>query len=196
MHFESEITVEVDVPFDELMKILDGAGFSLMEEFDLNDIYMIDKRDLNETDALVLLSRCVLIRNMILKDGERKFLTYKYKEYNANREIVKQGNIKCEIADIKSMKSIFEKLHFEELITINDHCLVYSNGKDEFVLQSVNGKHLYIEIEESCRYADKFYRSIEEMKNVISEYGIPIKNNDYFVKKAEVELQERILKGE
>ena len=42
----------------------------------------------------------------------------------------------------------------------------------------------------------KKYDSIEEMKKVIVKYNIPIKNNDYFVKKALIELQKIIRKGE
>ena len=68
--------------------------------------------------------------------------------------------------------------------------LVYATDKDEFVIQNVNNKHIYIEIEDKCHYANRFYNSIEEMKNVINDNLIPIKNNDFFVKKAEIELQE------
>ena len=68
--------------------------------------------------------------------------------------------------------------------------LVYATDKDELVIQNVNDKHIYIEIEDKCNYADRFYNSIDEMKEVIIRCSIPIKNNNYFVKKAEVELQE------
>ncbi len=84
----------------------------------------------------------------------------------------------------------FEKLGFEELIRINDHTLVYATDKDEVVIQNVNDKHIYIEIEDECHYANRVYKSIEEMKAVIRDNSIPIKNNDFFVKKAEIELQE------
>ena len=42
----------------------------------------------------------------------------------------------------------------------------------------------------------KKYDSIEEMKKVIVKYNIPIKNNEYFVKKALNELQKIRRKGE
>ena len=68
--------------------------------------------------------------------------------------------------------------------------LVYATDKDELVIQNVNGKHIYIELEDKCNYANRFYNSIDEMKKVITDNNIPIKNNDFFVKKAEIELQE------
>ena len=68
--------------------------------------------------------------------------------------------------------------------------LVYANDKDELVIQEVNNKHIYIEIEDKCHYTKIVYNSIDEMKEVIKKYSIPIKNNNYFVKKAEIELKE------
>lgn len=57
-------------------------------------------------------------------------------------------------------------------------------------VQNVNNKHIYIEIENKCHYASRIYHSIEEMKNVIINNLIPIKDDNYFVKKAVIELQE------
>ena len=102
--------------------------------------------------------------------------------------------IKIELAknyyDIENCKLLFEELNFEELIRINDHMLIYATDNDEFAVQNVNNKHIYIEIEDKCNYANRFYNSIEEMKKVIIDNSIPIKNNNYFIKKAEIELQE------
>ena len=189
MKYEDEITVEVDTDLESLIKLLELNNFVLKEAYDLNDIYMINKKD-KEDDYLSMLNKCVLIRHIIEPDKERKMLTYKYKEYNENKEIVKQGKVKSLIDDIESAKLLFERLGFEELIRINDHLLVYANNEDELAIQNVNDKHIYIEIEDKCNYTNRFYNSVDEMKEVITKYSIPIKNNDYFVKKAEIELNE------
>ena len=189
MKFENEITVEVTVSLEELINIIESKGFELKEVYDLNDIYLINKND-RKDDYLSMLNKCVLIRHIVEENKETKMLTYKYKEYNENKEITKQGKVKVNINDIENSKLLFEKLGFEELIRINDHMLVYATDKDEFVIQNVNGKHIYIEIEDKCNYANRFYNSIEEMKSVIIDNSIPIKDNNYFVKKAEVELKE------
>ena len=189
MNYENEITVEVDTSLEKLISILESKGFKLKEEYDLNDIYLINKND-KKGDYLSMLNKCVLIRHIIEKDKETKMLTYKYKEYNDKKEITKQGKVKVKIDDIDNSKLLFEKLGFEELLRINDHMLVYASDKDEFVIQNVNGKHIYIEIEDKCNYANRFYNSIDEMKSVIIDNSIPIKDDNYFVKKAEIELQE------
>lgn len=189
MNYENEITVEVDIGLKELISILESKGFKLKEAYDLNDIYLINKMH-KKGDYLSILNKCVLIRHIIRADKEYKMLTYKYKEYNENKEITKQGKLEVIIDDIDNSKLLFEKLDFEELIRINDHMLIYATDKDELAIQNVNNKHIYIEIEDKCNYADRFYNSIEEMKAVITDNSIPIKGNDFFVKKAEIELQE------
>lgn len=189
MNYENEITIEVDTTLEDLISILENNRFKLKETYDLNDIYLINKVD-KKGDYLSMLNKCVLIRHIIEENKETKMLIYKYKEYNENKEITKQGKVKVKVDDIDNSRLLFEKLNFEELIKINDHMLVYATDKDELVIQNVNGKHIYIEIEDKCHYADRFYSSIEEMKKVIIDNSIPIKDNNFFVKKAEIELQE------
>ena len=189
MNYEKEITVEVDLNLEELISVLESNGFKLKETYDLNDIYLINKKE-KDGDYLSMLNKCVLLRHIIEENKENKLLTYKYKEYNKNKEIIKQGEVNVKIDDIYNAKLLFEKLNFEELIRINDHMLVYATDKDELVIQNVNNKHIYIEIEDKCNYANRFYNSIEEMKDVIINNSIPIKGNNFFVKKAEIELHE------
>ena len=190
MKYEDEVTVEINTSLDNLIKILEQNNFELKEVYDINDIYLINRND-KENDILSMLNKCVLIRDIIEEEKETKMLTYKYKEYNDNKEIIKNGKIKVNIDNVNSSKLLFEKLNFEELIKINDHMLIYANNTDEIAIQVVNNKHIYIEIEGRCNRIDRIYNSIEEMKGVITKYSIPIKNNDYFVKKAEIELKEK-----
>lgn len=191
MKFEKEVTIEVDSTLEELQKVLEENNFEIKEEYDVNDIYMIPKNYDSTEDVLELLKKCILLRDIIEEAKERKRITYKYKEYNDKKEIVKQGKLDCEITSIEEAKALFEVLNYEEYITINDHLIVYSNGKDDLCVQLVNDKHIYIEIEDNCHYADHYYETLEEMKGVFKKYNIPMKGDNYFVKKAEVEIKER-----
>ena len=60
MNYENEITVEVDTNLENLINILEERGFKLKEEYDLNDIYLINKND-KENDYLSMLNKCVSI---------------------------------------------------------------------------------------------------------------------------------------
>ena len=190
MNFENEITVLVNSELNDIKEHLSDLGFKVMEEYCVNDIYMINKCYVDNEHSLELLKKCVLIRDIIDESGSRKFLTYKYKEYNDKEEIIKQGKINVKVDSIDNSRKLLEALNFEKLISINDNLTVYSNGVDEIVLQCVNNKHIYIEIEDKCNYIDKKYNSIEEMIDVIKKYNIPIKDDNYFVKKAYIELSE------
>lgn len=186
MKFETEITVEVNTSLDNLDCLLKNNNFKIKEEYDVNDIYLIDKSFSEKRNYLEMLNHCILIRDIIEKNKKTKLITYKYKEYNEKNEIIKQGKINCEVSSITDAKKLLEALGYEEIISINDHLIVYENNDDELCVQLVNNKHIYIEIE------DRKYRNIDEMKNVIKKYNIPIKNNDYFVKKAEIEMKESL----
>ena len=63
MKFEKEITVEVDCSIDKLMKILEKNGFKIIEEYDLKDIYMIDKNYKFDGNYLDALKRCIKCLN-------------------------------------------------------------------------------------------------------------------------------------
>lgn len=187
--YENEITVEVNTDIETLNKILKENRFTIKEEYDLIDIYMV--KDDNENDTnLEILKKCILIRNIITEEENIKRITYKYKEYNDKEEIIKQGKINCGIDSIENALSLFKVIGYKELIKINDHLIVYANENTEFVVQLVNDKHIYIEMEEECQHIDRIYNNIEEMINDFNKYNIPIKDNNYFVKKAEIELIE------
>lgn len=189
MKFENEITVEVTCSLEELMNIL--KNFNEVETYDINDIYMINKENKKEENILKKLKSCLLIRHIIEENKETKKLTYKYKEYDEDGNITKQGKVETNIDEVENTKLLLEHVDFEEFIKIYDHSIVVCNSEDEFVIQNVNNKHIYIELEEECQHIDKKYNSIEEMKEVLNKYNIPIKNDNYFAKKAEIEALER-----
>lgn len=191
MKEEKEITVEVSCTLKELIEILNKNNFKLKQTYDVNDIYMIDKNYLKEKDPLKLLNHSLLLRHIILENREKKLITNKQKIYNDKKEIIKQSKIDLKVYSIKEAKDFFETINYQELIKINDHLLVYANKEDELCIQMVNDKHIYIEIENNCSFINKVYDNIEEMKKVFKKYNIKIKDNNYFVKKAEIELNER-----
>lgn len=191
MKYENEVTVEVMCSLEELKLILEKNNFKLVEEYDVKDIYMINK-EIKSDDSRELLKNCILIRDIIEENKNTKKITYKYKEYDDNNEIIKQGKLDCNVESVESAQKLLEVMNYEELIRINDHLLIYMNEEDELAVQLVNDKHIYIEVEEFSDRLNKQYSSLEEMKNVFSKYNIPIKDDDYFVKKAEIEIKEKM----
>lgn len=189
MIYENEITVEVNCNDIELKNILNRENFKMISEYEVKDIYMIEKNYIDFSNKLEMLKHCVLIRN-IIDDEDLKILTYKYKEYDNNGDIIKQRKISCGIDSIEKIEEILKMINFKDLIRINDHIEIYSNGIDEIAVEFVNDKHIYIEVEQVSTNGKK-YSSIDEMKNIFNKYSIPISNENFFVKKALIELEEK-----
>lgn len=174
-----------------MQQILIENNFNIKEEYDLIDYYLIKKDYNRNLDNLETLNQCVLLRNIVEKNNQTKLITYKYKEYAENGDILKQGKTNCKIESIEDAQKLFEAMGYFKIIEIKDHLTVYTNNKTELAVQEVNNKHIYIEIENKCDNQRQIYSSIDEMKQEINKYKIPIKTKDYFVKKAAIELEEQ-----
>lgn len=191
MKYTNEITVELSLTKDKLSKLLKDNGFKLVEVYDVIDTYMINKDYINYLNPITILKNSIIIRNIITKTKDIKKIIYKYKEYNDKLEIIKQGKTECSIDYINEAINLFKKINYQEIINIKDHISVYTNGIDEINIEEVNNKHIYLEIEQECSNILKKYSSINKMKEVIKKYNIPIKTEDYFVKKAIIEFNEK-----
>ncbi len=191
MTFEKEITVETSLSFEELDKYLKSKKFVPKKEYDIIDKYMAQSNSIINTNYLDTLNKCVLIREMITPTENKKMLMYKYKKYNLKEEIVKQGKIQCEITSLQKAEELLNALSYYKLIDVRDHVTVYVNDKTELHVQQVNNKHLYIEMETECNYLEKKYLNRDAMIKDLLSYNIPLKEDNFFVKKAEIELREK-----
>ena len=73
---------------------------------------MIDKKYKNIEDKLELLKHTILIRDIIEENKETKQITYKYKEYDENGNITKQGKTNCKINSIEEAVNLCtDKFH-------------------------------------------------------------------------------------
>ena len=193
MKMETEITVLVNSDYETLKRQLEKYNFKIVDEYELNDIYMINKNiDLNELSNLEILKKCILVRDIV---DIKKVLLYKYKKYADNGDILEQGKVECPIIDVDKAVGFMESIDYKVLFKIYDKCIVFTNGETEFVVQLVNDEYIFIEMEAECSNIDRVYKSVAELKEDINRYNLPIDKSNYFVKKAEIEL-EKVLKKE
>lgn len=188
MKMETEITVLVKTDYKSLKKDLESKGFKLKEEYELNDNYMISNDlDLSKLSKLEILGKCVLVRDIV---NIKKVLLYKYKKFADNGDILEQGKVECPIDDIDKAINFMKAINYKELFHIYDKCIVFANKETEITVQLVNDKYVFIEMEASPEYVDRKYESVEELKNDLNRYKLPIDNTNFFVKKAELMLDE------
>lgn len=190
MVMETEITVLVKSDYEVLKRELEKNEFQIKEKYELKDIYMIDKDiDLSKLSKLEILKKCILVRDIV---NIKKELLYKYKKYDVNGDILEQGKVECPVIDIEKAIGFMESINYKKLFNIYDRCIVYANKETELVVQLVNDKYIFIEMESECEHIKRKYNSVEELKNDINRYNLPIDNSNYFVKKAELILSENI----
>lgn len=190
MKYENEITVQVTCNYEELHSLLIKQGFKIIEKYTIIDEYLISKDyDLKNKNYLDILKECVIVRYI---ENEVKELLYKYKEYNNNGDILKQAKVSCKVNDIKEASNFMKTIGYKELIHIQNNSVVYTNDKIEFAVQLVNDKYIFIELEDKSEYLNKTYSSIEEMKEEINLYNLPIVKDKYFAKKAAIILEDKL----
>lgn len=190
MKYENEITVQVTCNYEELHSLLIKQGFKIIEKYTIIDEYLISKDyDLRNKNYLDILKECVIVRYI---ENTLKELLYKYKEYNNNGDILKQAKVSCKVNDIKEASNFMKTIGYKELIHIQNNSVVYTNDKIELAVQLVNDKYIFIELEDKSEYLNKTYSSIEEMKEEINLYNLPIVKDKYFAKKAAIILEDKL----
>ena len=188
MNYENEITVKVNTTYDKLHDILLKNNFIIKEEYTVKDTYMINKEiNITELNDLEVLKQCILVRDVV--DIE-KSLVYKNKEYDSEGNIIKHSKIKCPILDIDKGIKFMEEINYIKLFNIIDKCIVYVNNDNELVVELVNDKYIFIELESNPEYINKKYTCYLDMINELNSYNLPIDKTNYFVKKAVLVLND------
>lgn len=190
MNYGNEITVKVNTTYDKLHDILLKNNFIIKEEYTVKDTYMINKEiNITKLNDLEVLKQCILVRDVV--DIE-KSLVYKNKEYDSEGNIIKQSKIKCPILDIDKGIKFMEEINYIKLFNIIDKCIVYVNNDNELVVELVNDKYIFIELESNPEYINKKYTCYLDMINELNSYNLPIDKTNYFVKKAVLVLNNTV----
>ena len=187
----NEITLKITSDLKDFYNILENKGFKIVDRFSLDDIYFIPKdTDINKLSPRQILDHYILIRNITqYMPNEYKVIKMTYKEKNIadTGEIIDQKNIDCEIKNIQDGENILNAIGYKKIMNIKENDIVY--GKDGFeiaVKDILNGENL-IEIETVKNNIE--LDTIEKLKAKLNELQLPIDTNDYFVKKAEIEIK-------
>ena len=194
----NEITVRITCSLQEIYNILNSKGFSIVDKYNLEDTYYIlNNIDIRERPIREILKKYVLIRNITqfvpedFIDSYNLFtMTFKNKNIALDGTIINQDKKDCQIQNLEQGKAFIESLGYKEIMTIKENAIVYGKGKLKLAIKDVvNGDNL-IEIETIEN--DPELDTTDKLKAMINELQIPIDTNDYFVKKAEIELKKII----
>ncbi|MCR5147294.1 MAG: hypothetical protein K6B70_08180 [Clostridia bacterium] len=182
----NEITLRVIATKEELFESLRSKGFKSGRTFSLDDYYFVPKDlDILNTSTRDIISKAIIIRDIINDGIRRKLLTYKNKEFDINGDILNQESYNCEILSIESAKRFIESIGYRQVLNIKENDIVFSKDTLELAIKDIVGGELLIEVETE---PNTEFDTIEKLKETIKKLELPIQDNEFFVKKVEVEL--------
>ncbi len=185
----NEITVKLKCSIKELCNLLENKGFRIVEKYILDDTYFIPKElDLKDMSNREILSRAILLRDITEFIPERKVvkLTFKNKQIDDKGNILKQSKVDCEILNAETGKTFIEAIGYVELMNIKENDIVYEKKGLQIAIKDIRDGDQLIEVETVKENTE--FDTIDKIKQKIKELEIPIDTNDYFIKKAEIEL--------
>ena len=143
-----------------------------------------------------ILSKAILIRKIVEFSPAviRYKLTFKNKKFDDNGNILFQESTSCEVKDIKKTEKFLNALGYKKIMNIFETDTIVEKNNFKFILKEVkNGDNLI-----ECETLMNNLNNTDELKNKFIEEKIPIQADDFFVKKAEIELEKvlNILKQE
>lgn len=188
----NEITLKIKCELNEFYEIMKKKGFKVIDKFRLDDTYFIPKDlKLNKTNIRYILSKAVLVRDITdeISDEKTKLITFKIKEFDENGKILNQESVNCKIYDIEDAKKLLKAIGYKEIMNIIEDDVVYEKEGFEIAVKDIKNGDKLIEIETTD---NEELDTIEKLIKKVNELEIPVYTDNYFVKKAEVELEKII----
>lgn len=184
----NEITVKIKGNLKEFYKIIESKNFKIIDEFSMNDSYFIpEKLKLSEMSTREILSNAILIRDIRDKiSGEIvKKITFKIKQFDEDGNIVNQSAINCNVYEVEEAKKLFEAIRYKQIMNIYEEDIVYEKDGFQLAIKDIKNGEKLIEVETE---KSEELNTIDKLIKKINEINIPIYTDNYFVKKAEIEL--------
>jgi len=189
----NEITLKIKCELNEFYKIIEEKGFKIIDEFSMDDTYFVPKEvDLDKTDIRDTLSKALLVRDIIGKMSNKrtKLITFKIKNFDEAGNILNQESINCNILEIEDAKKLLKVIGYKEIMNIKENDVVYEKDGFQLAVKDIKDGDNLIEIETE---ENDEIDTIEKLIQKVNKMGIPVYTDNYFVKKAEIEL-EKILR--
>lgn len=188
----NEITLKLNCSANEFSKILEFKGFKKVKRFILDDTYFVPNYiNIKALSSREILRKCIIIRDITdfkpfdFKESKKILkLTYKMKNINENGDIVSQENINCGINSIKEGNNFLKAIGYKELMNIIEYDTIYELDNFEIAIKDIKNSETLIEIETS-----EEYNTINKLKQKINDLELPVDKSNFFVKKAEIELE-------
>ena len=160
---------------DSLLK----KGFVIQEEFLLHDIYMVKENvDVSYDNLNELFSNYILISENV---GKKITLEFHNEERDEKGEPIKCTR-RCPIVSCRDAYEFMKALGYKKLLNLNNHNLLFSNGRHEICVQEVEDLGIYIEMKQNnIRINQNNGNDIQEMINNLKKYNLGLDESNFLV---------------
>lgn len=184
----NEITVKMKCKLNEFYKIVEEKSFKVVDKFSMDDTYFIPETlNLNKMKTREILSKAVLVRDIRRQMPSRiiKQITFKIKNFDEYGNILGQESVNCDILETEDAKKLLKAIGYKEIMNIKEDDMVYEKDGFQLAIKDIKDGDNLIEIETE---ENNDLDTIEKLIQKVKEIEIPIYTDNYFVKKAEIEL--------
>ncbi len=189
----NEITVRVKGDLNDFYKNIEEKGFKVEDKFKMDDTFFIPENlDIENMSAREILTKAVLVRIVERGNGRIvKNITYKRKVFDEQGNILSQSKVECDVLDIEDAKRLLTAIGYKEIMRIKESDIAFEKDGFSFAVKDIENGEKLIESEANPDIEDM--NTLDKIKIMFDKYEIPIYKDDYFIKKAELELN-KILK--
>lgn len=182
----NEITVKIKCDLDEFCKTIKERGFEEIDHFNLDDTFFI-QNDLNLENMTTreILSKAVLVRQVTYDYKIVKLIVFKKKEFDEKGNILNQQNIECNILDTEEAKRLLIAMGYKEIMRIVENDLVFKKDNVQFAVKDIVGGDKLLEMEMGF---NESFSTLSQIEEKMKELDLPVYTDNFFVKKAEIEL--------
>lgn len=189
MKISNEITLKIRGSMEKFKGILQEKGFVEKEHFILYDVFMIPENlKIEELSTREIISKAIIIRKVedLTRNEIRRDMSYKMKKFNDKGEILEQKSIRLKIQDCQDAETFMTAIGYKKLMNIIEEDYAYKKDDFELLTKDVKNGDNMIEVE--TQIDNKRLDTIDKIQKVLENEELPLDFSDYFVKKAEIEL--------
>ncbi len=185
----NEVTLRIKDSMEHFRKELELKGYKEIEHMVLYDTFLIPEMlDLEKLSTREIISKALIIRKVddITHNEIRRDITYKLKKFDHNGDIIEQKSTRMKVNNCDEAEKFFAVIGYKKIMNITEEDFGYE--KEGIILTTKDIKNGDDMIEIETQIGNDKYDTIEKIKKWLTNEKMNLDYSNYFVKKAEVEL--------
>lgn len=185
---ETEITVQIFEELKNIQEKLDGQGFMLLENYQINDYYFSKYDFVREMPYAEMIRNSFLVRD-IVDDHPQVLLVYKDKKIDDNGNVIAEEKTKVRVSSLTAALEIFNKTGLNQWCQFSQDVFVYAKGNFQFAIMTIKDLGVFLEYEEQCAEGQSEQDLIEKMIADVKSFGLNI-GDDFNCKKVLMKIEQ------